>query len=104
MLEQIEAAELTAQQLGASVTNLTCTKFAAGACVEPGKAFMPDAGLRYHGQVQQARGALKTAKALGTGGIGECLGAPRNQVQCLSAARALLAQLETEVLKAQGAK
>lgn len=105
VLEEIEAAEITAQELSASATNLTCTKFVAGNCVEPGKAFSPDAGLRYQQQFQDVRKALRTAKALGKGGVAECLGAARAQAACLAAAKGLMAELEQQVLKAQqGAK
>lgn len=104
MLEQIEAAEVTAQQLGASITNLTCTQFITQRCVEPGKAFSPDIGLRLHGKVQDARSALRTAKTLGAGDVAECLGQTRGQAACLSAVRALLGELERTVLQAQGAK
>lgn len=105
ILEEIEAAEITAQELSASATNLTCTKFVAGNCVEPGKAFSPDAGLRYQQQFQDVRKALRTAKALGKGGVAECLGAARAQAACLAAAKGLMAELEQQVLQAQqGAK
>ena len=104
VLEQIEAAEVTAQQLSASIVNLTCTKFEAGRCIEPGKAFSPDQGSRYHKRAQEAREALRTAKTLGAGQVGECLGEKRDQAACLAAARGLIAELERVVLQAEGAK
>jgi hypothetical protein len=104
ILEQIEASEVTAQQLSASIVNLTCTRFEASRCVEPGKAFTPDQGIRYHGRAQEARAALRTAKTLGTGQVGDCLGAKRDQAACLAAARGLIAELERVVLQAEGAK
>ena len=104
ILEQIEAAELTAQQMGASIVSLTCTKFVAQKCVEPGKAFNPDAAIKHHETVQKVRAAFKTALGIGAGGIGECLGAKRNQEACFNAAKLLLTELERTVLQAQGGK
>jgi len=101
ILEQIEAAELTAQQLSASIVSLTCTKFVSQKCVEPGKAFMPDTAIKHHAQVQKARDALKTTLAIGAGQVGECLGATRTQAACLSSAKLLLAELERIVLQSQ---
>ena len=103
-LEAIEAAEVTAQEVSASVVNLTCTKFVAKKCVEPGKAFSPDQGSELHAQVQDARRALRVAKDLKDGQIGECLGQTRSQVACLNAVKALLAQIETRILQAQGGR
>lgn len=104
VFEQIEAAEITAQQLGASIVSLTCGRFEGKRCVEPGKAFTPDEAIRHHQRVQDARKALRTAAAIGAGGVGECLGEPRNQVACLAAARSLLTELERKVIEAQGEK
>lgn len=101
ILEEIEAAEITAQELSASATNLTCTKFVAGNCAEPGKSFSPDMGSRLQQQFQDVRKALRTSKAMGAGGIAECLGAARTQAGCLAAARGLMAELESQVLQAQ---
>jgi len=103
-LEQIEAAEVTAQQLGTSITTLTCTKFVAGKCAEPGKALMPAAALKYHDQVQSARGALRVAAGIADGQVGLCMGQQRTQVACLAAARLILIELERIVLQQQGAK
>jgi hypothetical protein len=100
-LEIIEAGELAAQQLGTSITNLTCTKFAAGRCAEPGKALMPQPALKAFDQVQQARQAFRAAASITGDGVGECLGEARTQAACISAARALLASLERWVIEAQ---
>lgn len=94
-LEGIEAAELTAQQLSASITNLTCTKFVAKKCAEPGKAFDPDQGKQYHDIVQKYRAALKTASTTPFGQTADCLGVKRSADSCLAVVRAGLAQLET---------
>jgi len=101
IIEQIEAVELTAQQLSASVTKLTCTRFVAKQCVEPGKAFSPDQGLVFHDTIQKARGALKATAAISDGQIGECLGQQRSQASCLAAAQAILAEIERKVLEEQ---
>lgn len=103
VLEQVEAAELSAQQLSASITSLTCTRFAEKRCAEPGKAFLPDKAIEYHDAVQRARGALKATLAIGTGEVGDCMGEKRTQANCLASARAILAELERAVLE-QGAK
>jgi hypothetical protein len=101
VLEQIEAAEITAQQVEASILNLTCTKFAAKKCIEPGKALMPDKGMELFSKAEEVRAALRTATSLGVDKIGICMGQNRNQVACLSAARVLLLQLETYLLNAK---
>ena len=103
-LEAIEAAEVTAQEVSSSIVNLTCTKFVAKKCVEPGKAFSPDQGRALHDQIQDARRALRVSKDLKDGQIGECLGQMRSQVACLNTVKALLASIEVQVLQAQGAK
>ena len=104
VLEQIEAAELSAQQLSASITSLTCTRFVEKRCVEPGKAFLPDKAIEYHDAVQRARGALKASLAIVTGQVGECLGEKRIQAACLASARAILAELERVVIEQGGTK
>jgi hypothetical protein len=106
VLEQIEAADISAQRLSASVTNLTCTKFLNKKCIEPGKAFDPDDGIKYQGQAQEIRKWLRAASAIGAGQVGQCMGVARTAEQCLAAARQLLTQLEQRVLdaQAQGAK
>ena len=101
-LETIEAAELTAQQLGTSILTLTCTKFQQGKCIEPGKAFMPDKGLAYFDQVQSARAGLRAAVVIGAEGLGQCLGEMRTQAACIAAAQALLREMERRVIEAKG--
>lgn len=96
-LEQIEQAEISAQEVSASIVNLTCSKFVAKQCAEPGKAFLPDEGAKYHDQVQRVRGALRVASTLSAGSVGQCLGETRSQVGCLAAARVLLGQIEMKV-------
>ena len=100
-LEQIELAELSAQQAGASITSLTCTRFEKKICIEAGKAFYPDEAKKHHDKVQEVRKGLAVALALGGGGVGECLGQSRTQIACLSAARSLLAQVEQSVIDAK---
>jgi len=102
ILEQIEASELTAQQMSASVTNLTCTKYVAKKCAEPGKAFDATQGIALHDSIQRVRGALKTTLAIGEGQIGECLGTKRTQAGCLASAKAILAEVERRVLEQKG--
>lgn len=101
VLEQIEAAEITAQQVEASILNLTCTKFHVKQCVEPGKVLMPDKAMELFTKAEEVRAALRTATTLGADNIGSCLGQTRTQAACLSAARALLLQLETYLLNAK---
>lgn len=101
VLEQIEAADIGAQRASASITNLTCTKFLNQRCVEPGKFFDPDDGIKYQGQAQEIRKHLRTAASIGAGQVGQCIGQARTAEQCLAAARQLLAELERKVLEAQ---
>jgi len=105
-LEQIEATELSLQAMGESIVNLTCTKYVNKQCVEPGKAFNATQGETLHKQVRDARAALKIAKGITGGQIGECLGAKRTQAACISAVKALMLEVERKVLEAQaqGAK
>lgn len=101
VLEQIEAAEIGAQKLSASVTNLACTKFTAGKCIEPGKALDPDTASRYQGEVQEVRKTLRQARDIGAGSVGLCMGQARTSEQCLAAARQIFNELERQVLEAQ---
>lgn len=101
VLEQIEAAEIGAQRASASIVNLTCTKFLNQRCVEPGKFFDPDDGIKYQAQAQELRKQLRIAASIGAGQVGQCLGQARTAEQCLAAARQLLAELERKVLEAQ---
>jgi len=105
-LEQIEASELSLQAMGESIVNLTCTKYVNKQCVEPGKAFDATQGEVLHKKVRDSRAALKVAKGLTGGQIGECLGAKRTQAACISAVKALMLEVERKVLEAQaqGAK
>jgi len=100
-LEEIERADLAARKASASITNLTCTQFVMGKCVEPGKSFDPDTGIKYQGEVQEIRRWLRQAGSIGAGSVGLCMGVARTQEQCLAAARSLLADLERRVLEAQ---
>lgn len=100
-LEQIEAAEIGAQNLSASITNLACTKFQLGKCIEPGKALDPDTATRYQGEVQEVRRTLRAAKGIGAGNVGQCMGLSRTSEQCLAAARQIFFELEKRVLEAQ---
>jgi len=104
ILEQIEAAELSLQQLSESITNLTCTQYVARKCVEPGKTFDADTGIAHRDKVQQARAALRSTLTLGGGQIGECLGEKRTQQACLAAVKLVLIEMERKVLQAQGGK
>lgn len=100
-LEQIEAIELSAQAAGASITNLTCTVYVAKKCVEPGKAFDANEGIKHHDTVQSVRSALKAATAIGSGKVGDCLGVQRTQAACIAVAQLILTELERKVLQAQ---
>lgn len=97
-LEQIEAAEVTAQQLATSIYNQTCMDIQAGKCVEPGKSLMPEQALAAFDKVQRVRKTLRQAATLSDGGLAECLGEPRNQQACLAAAQAALLELERLLL------
>lgn len=101
VLEQIEAAEIGAQNMSASITNLACTQFAAGKCIEPGKALDPDTAAKYQGEVQEVRRTLRAAKGIGAGSVGQCMGIARTSEQCLAAARQIFFELERKVLQAQ---
>jgi hypothetical protein len=98
VLEQIEAAEITAQQLATSITNQTCTEFLAGKCAEPGKSLMPDKALPAFDKVQEVRAHLRRAATLSGGGLADCLGKPRSQSACLAAAKAVLLEIERALL------
>jgi len=103
ILEQIEAAELTAQQLQQSITNLTCTKFVAQKCAEVGKVFDPTTGAAYHEEVAKARAGYKVAKGIPIGQTALCLGAQRTAISCLAVAKAIVAEIERKQMQAQGA-
>jgi hypothetical protein len=104
VLEQIEAAEITAQQVEASIVALTCTKFHVKQCVEPGKALDPKTSLELLATVENGRDGLKAAIGLGPDKIGLCLGQQRDQLACLNAARSIILQIETMLLRAKEGK
>jgi hypothetical protein len=101
ILEEIEAVDIAAQRVSASIVNLTCTKFLNQKCIEPGKAFDPDDGIKYQGQAQDIRKQLRIASSIGSGQVGQCMGQARTAEQCLAATRQILAELERRVLEAQ---
>jgi hypothetical protein len=103
-LEQIEAAEITAQEVSASIVRLTCTKYLATKCIEPGKSFGAEEGIKLHDRVQDARQALRAAKAIGSGQVGACLGEQRTQIACIAAARLVINELERKVLEQQAGR
>ena len=100
-LEIIEASELAAQQAGASITNLTCTKFRARQCIEPGKAIDPDVAAPLHAEVQKVRTVLRQAAVIGAGQVGDCFGEAKTQSACIATARLWLNALERQILEAQ---
>jgi hypothetical protein len=103
-LEQIEAIELTAQEVSAGIVRLTCTQYVAKKCVEPGKTFDAEQGTANHELVQKARGALRAARGIKAGQVGECLGAQRTQAACIAAARLIINELERKVLEHQAGR
>ncbi len=96
--ESIEAVEIAAQETIRSIDALTCARAdwvaPTRSCREPGRPLAPERGLEFLGRVDEVRGALRMAVRLRAGEVVECLGAPRNQVACIGAARAALIALE----------
>jgi hypothetical protein len=103
VLEQIEAAEITAQEVEGSIVNLMCTKYEGPRCIEPGKSLHPAKASELFAKVEEARKSLRTAAGLGLEGLGTCMGETRNQAACLSAARKVLLDIQTILLQPKGA-
>lgn len=103
-LEQIELAEISAQQAARTIAELTCTKYVAKKCVEPGKVFDAELAAKLYESTQEARQGLRAARALGSGEVGQCLGQARTQQACIGAVRLLLNQLERQILEKQAAQ
>lgn len=100
--EQVEAANLLVDKLSDGIVDVTCTKFKAGQCVEPGKPLMPDDAIKAHESVQRAHAALMMTSGIPVNGVGECLGKQRSQIACLAAASALLTEVDRMLIARKG--
>jgi hypothetical protein len=97
-VERVAYAEATAQSLIKTIDDLVCTKPAANGCAEPGKPLSAPDARKALDRVESARRGLKTAALMPDGG-GDCLGEKRTPVACLTAARAILLEIESELQK-----
>ena len=102
--EQIEAANLLVDKLSDGIVDMTCTQFKKGQCVEPGKPLMPDDAIRAHESVGRAHAALMMTSGIPINGVGECMGKQRTQSACLSAASALLTEVDRMLIAKKGVK
>lgn len=101
--EQIEASALFLKHLDNNIVELTCTKFQAKRCIEPGKPLMPKKAIELHEQLTKVGKGLHDVALIPVNGIGECFGSAKSQAACLNEVSNQLNQFDAYLIS-QGKK
>lgn len=96
--EGFEASDRLIEKISNGLVALSCGKFVAGNCIEPGKPLMPKDSLKIHERAEQAHAALQTSALLGAGQLGDCLGEQRTQAACATVAMSVLTEIDAYLI------
>lgn len=92
----IKQSTITIKNLSCNRTNWDVEK---ANCKLPGRPLSPDQGLAALDQLKTAQDGLATALAIPAGGVGDCLGQQRSQLQCLVAVQNLALEIQRRAMQ-----